>query len=167
MDRREFMRTVAGTVAVSVPAARIEAFGAANQSPQLSGSETRGGDSLHSTVPSGPPQKIAMLAYPQFAALDLMGPHTFLSGLMNVDVQLVWKNTNPVVTVENLTVVPNATLKDCPKTSTSSWYLEVSRARWPSCRMTKFYHSSPIAAVVHDTSPAFAPGLWYWVALDC
>ena len=44
----------------------------------------------------GPRQQIAMLVYPQFTALDLISPHTFLAALMNCDVHLVWKDKNPV-----------------------------------------------------------------------
>ena len=57
-----------------------------------------------------------MLVYPQFTALDLVGPHTFLSGLMDAEVNLVWKNKKPIPTDRgNLTIVPSMTMEECPK----------------------------------------------------
>jgi cyclohexyl-isocyanide hydratase len=97
-----------------VLAARTSAIGA--EPKPIHATENTTGNSIHSTVPSGPPQQIAMLIYPQFTALDLVGPHAFLSGLMNVDVHLVWKNKDPIATDRgNLTVLPSATLAECPK----------------------------------------------------
>ena len=114
MNRREFISTVGGAVAASMLAARASAIGAPPEPTHATENAT--GDSIHSTVPSGPPQQIAMLVYPQFTALDLVGPHAFLSGLMNVEVHLVWKNKDPIATDRgNLTVVPSATLAECPK----------------------------------------------------
>jgi cyclohexyl-isocyanide hydratase len=56
-----------------------------------------------------------MLLYPNMYALDLVGPHAFLSGLMNVKVHLLWKDLRPVMTVNDLQLVPTTTLSDCPK----------------------------------------------------
>lgn len=57
-----------------------------------------------------------MLVCPQFTALDLVGPYAFLSGLMNVDVHLVWKNRDPILPDRgNLSIVPSSTLIDCPR----------------------------------------------------
>ena len=113
MNRREFMRTVTATVAASMLATRTSAIGAPAGPDHAA--EKHSDNSLHGTVPSGPPQQIAMLVYPQFTALDLVGPHAFLSGLMNVDVHLVWKNRDPIASDGNLSIVPSTTLADCPK----------------------------------------------------
>ena len=51
-------------------------------------------DDMHPAIPSGKPQQIAMVVYPQMTALDLIGPHTFLAALGNVEVHLVWKDRN-------------------------------------------------------------------------
>lgn len=60
--------------------------------------------------------QIAMLVYPQFTALDLIGPHTFLATLPNADVHLVWKDTNPVALDRGGTaIVPTTTMDDCPR----------------------------------------------------
>lgn len=64
----------------------------------------------------GPRQQIAMLVYPQFTALDLIAPHTFFAGLMNVDVHLVWKDKQPVAFDRGGTaLLPTATFSECPK----------------------------------------------------
>ncbi len=81
MNRREFHQTLGGALALSY-AGGLTGFA---QQPH-----EHGGD-LHSAVPSGPPQQIAMLIFPEMTALDFIGPYTFLAGLMNVDVRLVWK----------------------------------------------------------------------------
>jgi cyclohexyl-isocyanide hydratase len=63
-----------------------------------------------------PRLQIAMLIYPQFTALDLIGPHTFLAGLMNADVHLVWKNHDPVPLDRGGTaLVPTRSLDECPR----------------------------------------------------
>jgi len=49
-------------------------------------------------------------------ALDLVGPHAFLSGLMNVEVHLVAKTAEPVLAAGNVRLVPTTTLEDCPRT---------------------------------------------------
>jgi cyclohexyl-isocyanide hydratase len=59
--------------------------------------------------------QIAMLVYPQFTALDLIGPHTFLASL-NADVHLVWKTREPVPLDRGGTaIVPTTTLRDSPR----------------------------------------------------
>jgi cyclohexyl-isocyanide hydratase len=60
--------------------------------------------------------QVAMLVYPQFTALDLIGPHTFLAGLMSADVQLVWKTKDPVALDRGGTaILPTMTFAECPK----------------------------------------------------
>lgn len=58
-------------------------------------------------------RQIAMLAYPGMFALDLIGPYSVLSGLMNTQVHLVWKDTNPV-DATGVKIVPSGTLAQCP-----------------------------------------------------
>lgn len=72
-------------------------------------------DDIHSSVPTGPPQQIAMLIYPDFTALDLVGPHTFLAGLMNVDVHLVWKNKDVFKSDRGIPIAATRTLDECPR----------------------------------------------------
>ncbi len=63
----------------------------------------------------GRKRQIAMLLYPGMYPLDLVGPHTFLSGLMNVDVHLVWKNFDPIMGPQKFALTPTLKLSDCPK----------------------------------------------------
>lgn len=65
-------------------------------------------------VPTGPPQQVAMLAYPGMTALDLIGPNQILASLMNIDVHLVWKDKNLITTDTGIPLQPTLTFKDCP-----------------------------------------------------
>jgi cyclohexyl-isocyanide hydratase len=94
-------RTWAGSLAAAAMADRL--FAQEKQSP-------------HASVPSGAPQQIAMLVYPELTALDLIGPHTFLAGLMNVNVHLVWKDLKPVpMDRGGASLNPTMTFADCPR----------------------------------------------------
>jgi len=75
---------------------------------------TQSAKTAHDAVPAGAPQQIAMVLYPGMYALDLVGPHAFLSGLMNVDVHLVAKTKDPVHAAGGLQLVPTGTLAECP-----------------------------------------------------
>lgn len=50
--------------------------------------------------------KIVMLAYPGMTPLDLFGPLQLWSLLPDAEIQIVWKNTDPVMTDTGLAVVP-------------------------------------------------------------
>ena len=60
-------------------------------------------------------EQIAFLAYPQFTALDLVGPHYMLGSLMGATVHIVAKTREPVVSDMGLAVLPTATFDECPK----------------------------------------------------
>lgn len=60
-------------------------------------------------------EEIALLAYPQFTALDLVGPHYMFGNLMGARVHIVAKTRDPVVSDMNLTIMPTATFEECPK----------------------------------------------------
>lgn len=64
--------------------------------------------------PSPSMQHIAMLVYPGFTALDLVGPQYAFSMLENVQVHLVWKTLDPVTSDTGITVHPTKTIADCP-----------------------------------------------------
>jgi cyclohexyl-isocyanide hydratase len=71
---------------------------------------------MQDAMANGAKLQIAMLVYPQFTAPDLIGPHTFLAGLMNADVHLVSKTKDPVPLDRGGTaLVPTLTLSECPK----------------------------------------------------
>lgn len=58
--------------------------------------------------------KIAMLAHPDMTALDLVAPQLFFATLMRSDVQIVWKDLQPVRSDTGLSVLPTATFDDVP-----------------------------------------------------
>lgn len=60
-------------------------------------------------------EQIAFLVYPQFTALDMVGPHHMLSSLMGATVHLVGKSHEPVRSDTGLVFVPSATFEDCPQ----------------------------------------------------
>jgi cyclohexyl-isocyanide hydratase len=60
------------------------------------------------------PRQIAMVAYPGMFPLDLLGPHTVFSDLLNTQIHLVWKAKQQVAAGRG--VVLNVTpFTDCPK----------------------------------------------------
>jgi cyclohexyl-isocyanide hydratase len=60
-------------------------------------------------------EKIAMLLYPGFTALDLVGPQYMFGNLMGAQVQLVSRTLEPVMSDTKLAIVPNATYADVPQ----------------------------------------------------
>ena len=110
MNRRSFTKQIGAAAAASAFMLHVEAQVIQQPSPATSS------NAIHSPVPSGPPQQIGMLMYPGMTALDFVGPHAFLSGLMNVDVHLLWKNKEPVVAARStLSFNPTTTLDECPR----------------------------------------------------
>ncbi len=107
MNRREFNKALGAILAASVLPDTL----AVAAEPQASSST----DHIHSSVPMGPAQHIAMLVYPAFTALDLVGPHTFFAALGNVEVHLVWKTKDIVVSDGGIPIQPTATFKECPE----------------------------------------------------
>lgn len=63
-------------------------------------------------------EQIAILVYPEFTALDALGPHYFLSGMMGAKVRFVAKTTGPVpcegAAAGGFCVQPHLTFADCP-----------------------------------------------------
>lgn len=106
MNRRNFNQTIAPLLAT---ANLLPQLTAANQKPAVNE------DHVHQSIPKGPPQQIAMLAYPQMTALDLMGPQAFLAGLGNVQVHLVWKKKELVTTDNGLQIQASKSLQECPR----------------------------------------------------
>ncbi|WP_437986695.1 DJ-1/PfpI family protein [Sorangium sp. So ce117] len=70
------------------------------------------------TTPGGessPMKHIAMLIYPAFTALDLIGPQAVFSTFDNARIHLVWKTLDPVTTDTGITLLPTATFDTCPE----------------------------------------------------
>lgn len=59
-------------------------------------------------------EQIAFLIYPQFTALDMVGPHHMLASLMGSTTHIVAKTKDPVVSDLKLAIMPTATFDDCP-----------------------------------------------------
>lgn len=60
-------------------------------------------------------EQIAFLIYPEFTALDLVGPHYMLAGLLGAKVHIVAKTKEPITSDQKLTFVPTGTFEECPK----------------------------------------------------
>jgi cyclohexyl-isocyanide hydratase len=67
----------------------------------------------------GPPPPrsggIAMVLYPGFTSLDLIGPHTVFSSLGSPEVHLVSKTLDPVTSDTGVTIHPTLTFADTPQ----------------------------------------------------
>lgn len=59
-------------------------------------------------------EKIAMLLYPGFTALDLVGPQYFFASMIGASVTLVAKTADPVTSDTGITIAPTATFATCP-----------------------------------------------------
>lgn len=61
-------------------------------------------------------EQVAMLLYPGFTALDLVGPHYFFACMMGAKVHLVTNQPSlaPVASDLGLAIAPTTTLADCP-----------------------------------------------------
>ncbi len=62
-------------------------------------------------------EKVAMLLYPGFTALDLVGPHYFFACMMGAEIHLVTPGDAlaPVPSDLTLAIEPTITLADCPR----------------------------------------------------
>ncbi len=63
-------------------------------------------------TPTPTPPRAAMLLYPGLTLLDLIGPQTALAPVM--EVHLVWRTLDPVMSDTGVAVIPTTTLADCP-----------------------------------------------------
>lgn len=105
-SRRTFMQTAAAILAASPWVASQGA--------------TQGADTAGHDMAGMPPHwvaenQIAMLLYPGFTALDLVGPQYLLAGMMGAKVHLVASSLSPVASDTDITVLPTMTLADCPR----------------------------------------------------
>ena len=60
-------------------------------------------------------KQIAMLVYPDFTALDLVGPQFAFNALMGYQVHLVWKTKDVLLSDTGVPVQPTLTLAECPE----------------------------------------------------
>lgn len=107
MNRREFQLALAS------------ALGAATLQPARAGAQqTTGKEHLHdmNAFPSSwtRNEQIAMLIYPEFTALDLIGPQYMFANLMGATVNIVARTMQPVRSDTRVTFMPSITFEDCP-----------------------------------------------------
>jgi cyclohexyl-isocyanide hydratase len=114
MNRRRFTQ-IAAAVAAAGGLGKTAVSGAQVSSGQAGAvSDAEVERSMKAAMSDTHHRHIAMLLYPGMYALDLVGPYTFLSGLPNVDVHLVWKTREPVTVGKNLKMIPTATFEETP-----------------------------------------------------
>ncbi len=63
---------------------------------------------------SGVPLRCGMLVFPNLTQLDLTGPYEVLARLPGAETLLLWKDLEPVRSEHGLTILPMATLSECP-----------------------------------------------------
>lgn len=110
-NRRDFLKT-----ATSIAGALVVGTGQASAATPPSQAASAPLEHDMSAMPASwmGNDKIAMLLYPGFTALDLVGPQYFFANLMGASVQLVAKDRAPVMSDTGLAIVPTATLEECP-----------------------------------------------------
>jgi cyclohexyl-isocyanide hydratase len=112
MNRRQFTCVAGAAAAVTALQQRMHGQQAVAAASDADSDVDR---SIAASMNAKHKAQIAMLLYPGMYPLDLIGPLTFLSGLMNAEVHLVWKKQEPVLAAQKLTLTPTATFASCPK----------------------------------------------------
>ena len=114
LSRREMLRLLALASATGAVA------------PQMLAAEAPGTSKTNAPLHSHPQQQlqmgreqIAILVYPEFTALDALGPHYALAGMMGATVRFVAKTLDPVpcegASKGGFCVKPHLTFADCPE----------------------------------------------------
>ncbi|AWC68658.1 DJ-1/PfpI family protein [Caulobacter vibrioides] len=119
LERRTLLGGFAGAAAIA-PLLALEAAAAKLASPQQDATTIAA--EAHERLMQVPglqmhgEEEIAMLLYPGFTALDLVGPHYFFACMMGAKVHLVTNQANlaPVASDLGLAIAPTKTLADCP-----------------------------------------------------
>jgi putative intracellular protease/amidase len=108
LSKREFLAaSAAGLAVTALPVGKVAAAG-----------QDRPADAYHdmSQVPANwiGTEQIAFLIYPEFTALDMVGPHHMLTSLMGATTHLVAKTKDIVKSDAGLMFQPSAAFEDCP-----------------------------------------------------
>jgi cyclohexyl-isocyanide hydratase len=99
--RREFVQALASALALA---------------PAFAGATSSNSDHDMGTMAAWRgKEQIAMLIYPQFTALDMVGPQHMLASLMGAKLHIVAKTLEPIKSDTGLVFVPSATFESCPK----------------------------------------------------
>jgi putative intracellular protease/amidase len=106
LSKRDLLRASAAAFATGLPA--MEAAAAGQDLPAVS--------DMMSHVPANwiGTEKIAFLIYPEFTALDMVGPYHMLTSLMGATTHVVAKTREIVKSDAGLMFQPSATFEDCP-----------------------------------------------------
>ena len=114
ITRRDMIRLLAVAAATGTLAPRFAAAGDSNP-----------GANIDMPMPTAPQQqlrigseKIAILVYPEFTALDALGPHYFLAGMMGAQVRFVAKTMDLLpcegAATGGFCIKPHYTFNTCP-----------------------------------------------------
>lgn len=132
MQRRRFAQAAAWLGAGAATARAANAATPAKDAPATASAATNlepskaSADSHHKAaihkyehLTGGDKLVIGMLVYPSLFLQDLVGPLTVFESMMNRDIHLLWKNTDPVGNEEGqpkalVPVTPTTAFKDCP-----------------------------------------------------
>lgn len=127
MNRRAFGKTLGTSLAgaaLSAPAltalqalaaARLPAQPPAHVTPGAGPAGTPASMPLHGGPTGRPPVEIAMLLYPGFTPLDLIGPHYALQFIPDARIHLVAASRAPVVCESGFAFVPTVSYAECPR----------------------------------------------------
>lgn len=116
-------RAFSSFIALSPLAGAIAPFMLLGDAVALEAHEKRVGDGASHDQLSAIPdlqmmgsEQIAMLIYPGFTALDLVGPHYMFASMMGAKVHLVTtqRRLTPVASDLGLAIQPTCTMRDCP-----------------------------------------------------
>lgn len=117
MNRRTVLQSALGFAAMVAPffAARSSVYAGETAAPQRDDALRR--LSVVRDFRLHGKEQIAMLLYPGFTALDLVGPHYFFGSMMGATVHLVTNQRDlaPVKSDLGLAVAPTLTIEDCPR----------------------------------------------------
>lgn len=118
--RRTLLSSVASAAALSPLLVLERALAQANSATEIAAGGSAAGHEQLAKVPGlkmHGDEQVAMLLYPEFTALDLVGPHYFFACMMGAKVHLVTnrKALKPVASDLGLAIAPTTTLADCPR----------------------------------------------------
>ena len=113
MNRRELIQTL-GAGGLTLAASTLTPSPSSAQTPKLPKAASKHDMSGYG-IPTGKPQQVAMLIYPQMTALDLVGPAQIFSAMGNIEIHYVWKTHEPIKTDAGLLITPTKTFAECPR----------------------------------------------------
>ncbi|MDD2828100.1 MAG: DJ-1/PfpI family protein [Sulfuricurvum sp.] len=116
MERRKFTQIVAMMGMASLFGGATSSC-ASQQSTHVS-EEKQHADAMaqYSDLSGGEHLIIGMLVYPEMYLLDFVGPLSVFESLMNREIHLIWKNSEPISsTSSHIQITPTTTFENCPE----------------------------------------------------